>query len=116
MNRGDNVLVYVPYVGRPGGKLRPAVVVQADALNALLRETLVAEITSNLAHAYEAHQVLVDLSDPTHTGTGLLFNSAVRCERLHIVPQVDIKRTIGTMPLPLMEQIDSGLRAALAIP
>ena len=34
MRRGDVVLVYVPFVGAPGGKTRPAVVVQNDSLNA----------------------------------------------------------------------------------
>jgi mRNA-degrading endonuclease toxin of MazEF toxin-antitoxin module len=37
MTRGDVVLVHVPFVGRPGGKLRPAVIVQADPLHARIR-------------------------------------------------------------------------------
>lgn len=39
MRRGDVVLVYVPFVGAQGGKTRPAVIVQNDSLNSLLRET-----------------------------------------------------------------------------
>jgi mRNA-degrading endonuclease toxin of MazEF toxin-antitoxin module len=30
INRGDVVLVYVPNIGSPGGKVRPALVVQTD--------------------------------------------------------------------------------------
>lgn len=59
MKRGEVVLVFVPFVGASGGKRRPAVVVQNDVLNASLSETVVVEITSNIAHARMAHQVLV---------------------------------------------------------
>lgn len=39
MNRGNVVLVDVPYVGSPGVKLRPAVIVQGDTLNKAINET-----------------------------------------------------------------------------
>lgn len=57
VKRGDVILAFVANVGQPGGKIRPAVVVQSDHNNARLRETIFAAITSNtsrephLAHA-----------------------------------------------------------------
>jgi mRNA interferase MazF len=115
MKRCDVVLVYVPFVGAPGGKNRPAVIVQCDALNVALRETVIAEITSNLAHTNKAHQVLIDVATPDGAASGLLTDSAVRCERLHTVPQARVLRMIGALSPRLMQHIDIALQAALGI-
>jgi mRNA-degrading endonuclease toxin of MazEF toxin-antitoxin module len=45
MNRGDVVLVPFPFQDRLGEKIRPAVVVQRDADNARLANTILAMIT-----------------------------------------------------------------------
>ena len=113
MKRGDVVLVYIPFVGRPGGKSRPAVVVQSDILNAAIRETVIVEVTSNLSHAAKPHQLLVDVSTPEGALTGLLTDSAIRCERLHTIPQSDAMRTIGSLSAASMQRIDEALKAAL---
>jgi mRNA-degrading endonuclease toxin of MazEF toxin-antitoxin module len=60
VSRGDVVLVYVPNVGSPGGKVRPALVVQSDHNNARLNGTIIAAITSNTSRAHEATQLLID--------------------------------------------------------
>ena len=36
VKRGDVILAHVPNVGSPGGKLRPALIVQSDHNNARL--------------------------------------------------------------------------------
>jgi len=48
MNRGDVVLVPFPFQDKPGEKVRPAVVVQSDAENRRLANTILAMITGNL--------------------------------------------------------------------
>ena len=55
MNRGDIVLVNVPFVGSAGTKVRPALIVQNDILSATLNETIIAAITSNLANIHQPH-------------------------------------------------------------
>jgi hypothetical protein len=42
--------------------------------------------------------------------SGLLANSAVRCERLHGIPQLDVRNTLGALSPALMRQIDVCLR------
>ena len=116
VNRGDVVLTFVANVGSPGGKVRPALVVQSDHNNARLNETIIAAITSNIARVQEATQLLIDLSTPDGAASGLLHNSAVRCERLHSIPQADVRRVIGRLSDALMQQIDVCLKAALGIP
>src|SRR5438874_6425095 len=111
VTRGDVILTYVANVGSPGGKVRPALVVQSDHNNARLNETVIAAITSNTSRVHEATQLLIDVSTPDGTASGLLHNSAVRCERLHTVPQADVRRVLGHLPDALMRQIDDCLKA-----
>ena len=115
MKRGDVILALIPNVGSSGAKKRPALVVQSDLNNVRLRETIIAAITSNISRVNEAHQLLIDVATPAGIATGLLRNSAVRCERLHCIPQVDAERVIGHMSDGLMKQIDECLKAALGI-
>jgi mRNA interferase MazF len=115
MKRGDVVLVQVPFVGAIGAKMRPALVVQGDILNGLLRETIVAAITSNVSNSHQPHQLLIEIATPDGAATGLLADSAIRCERLHSVPQTDVKRIIGRLSPILLLKIDECLKAALAL-
>ena len=57
VTRGDVILVFVPNVGSPGGKVRPALIVQSDHNNARLDETIIAAITSNTSRVQEASQL-----------------------------------------------------------
>jgi mRNA interferase MazF len=49
--RGDVVLVDFPYSDGSGSKIRPGVVVQNDADNQRLQNTVVAMVTGNVSHA-----------------------------------------------------------------
>jgi mRNA-degrading endonuclease toxin of MazEF toxin-antitoxin module len=116
VSRGDVILAYVMNVGSPGGKVRPALVVQSDHNNVRLNETIIAAITSNVSRVHEATQLFVDLSTADGAASGLLHNSAVRCERLHSIAQVDVRRIIGHLSDALMAQINDCLKAALGLP
>jgi mRNA-degrading endonuclease toxin of MazEF toxin-antitoxin module len=116
LSHGDIVPIGVPYVGSPGAKVRPALVVQNDALNRTLNETIIAAITSNLSHAHQPHQLLIDVSTPDGKATGLIANSAIRCNRIHAVSQAAVHRVIGKLPRSLLSRIDSCLKEALGIP
>lgn len=116
VNRGDVILTYVPNIGSPGGKLRPALVVQSDHNNARLNETIIVAITSNTSRVGEATQLLIETATPDGAASGLLHGSAVRCERLHSIPQADVRRVIGKLSDPLMRQVDDCLKAALGLP
>src|SRR5438876_7399339 len=115
MKRGDVVLVQVPFVGAPGAKVRPALIVQCDPLHGMIRETIIAAITSKLSSAHQPHQLLIDLSTADGAASGLLTDSAVRCEWLHTVPQMDVQRIIGQLSDALLARIDECLKAALGI-
>jgi mRNA-degrading endonuclease toxin of MazEF toxin-antitoxin module len=116
VKRGDVILAFVLNVGSAGGKVRPALVVQSDHNNTRLNETIIAAITSNTSRVHEATQFLIDVATPDGATSGLLHDSAVRCERLQSIVQADVRRVIGHLPDAMMKQIDQCLQAALGIP
>src|SRR6266404_312420 len=94
VNRGDIVLLPVPDTSGKPGKTRPALVVSSDHNNQRLQDAIVAVITSTTVHAkLEATQLLIELATPEGNLSGLLNDSAVKCERLHAILQSLIKRT-----------------------
>jgi mRNA interferase MazF len=115
VNRGDVILAYVANVGSPGGKVRPALVVQSHHNNARLNETIIAAITSNVSRVQEPTQLPIDVASPDGAASGLLHDSSLRCERLHPIPQADVRRVIGTLSGALMLQVNDCLKAALGL-
>ena len=116
VKRGDVVLVDYPYSDRTGSKVRPCLVVQNDANNERLDDTIVVTITSRVQHvAREQTQLLIDVGTLAGKQSGLLFTSAVQCENILTVDGNFIVRRIGNLPPELMQQIDDCLRAALGI-
>jgi mRNA-degrading endonuclease toxin of MazEF toxin-antitoxin module len=89
---------------------------QSDHNNVRLNETIIAAITSNVTRIREKTQVFVDISTPDGAASGLLHDSAVRCERLHSIPQADVRRVIGQLSAALMQQVNDALQTALGIP
>jgi mRNA interferase MazF len=116
VKRGDVILAFVPDVGSPGGKVRPALIVQSDHNNARLHETIIAAITSNTTRIHEPTQLLIEVMTPDGKASGLLHDSAVRCERLHSILQADVRRVIGTLSDALMRQVERSLKSALGVP
>jgi mRNA interferase MazF len=116
VTRGDIVLVAFPFSSGRGGKLRPAIVVQADSLNARLTNTVVAGITTTTKRVARAvTQILIDPTTAEGATSGLLHASAITCENLYTVETVLITRRIGGVSASLMLQVDKALKAALGI-
>ena len=94
----------------------PGLVVQSDRNNTRLNETIIAAITSNTLRVHEPHQLLVDISTPDGAVSNLLHDSAIRCERLHTIPQSDVRRTIGRLSAAMMLKVDACLKVSLVCP
>jgi mRNA interferase MazF len=115
MKRGDVVLADFPYQDLPGSKIRPALVVQNDADNAVLANTILAMITGNTRAAGQPTNLLVDPSSPAGASSGLLGPSLVKCGNLAAVRQQRVVKIIGHLSVPLMRKIDDCLKAALEL-
>ena len=117
VKRGDIVLVPVPFTSGTGGKIRPALVVQADFNNSRLADTIVALVTSTTHRAAsEPTQFLIDISTTEGRQSGLLHTSAVKCEHIATLEHMLILRIIGSLPPSLMSQVDDCLKEALGLP
>jgi mRNA interferase MazF len=115
VSRGQIVVVDFAVAGMPK-KVRPVLVVQADAYNRKMTNTVVAMITTNLARASEPTHLLIDITTVEGSRSGLLHTSVVNCNTLTTVRQDEVLRTLGSLSVSVMQQIDSCLKAALAIP
>jgi mRNA interferase MazF len=117
VKRGDIVLVPVPDTsGRPG-KTRPALVVSSDHNNQRLQDAILAVVTTTTSRAgLESTQYLVEVGTPEGMQSGLLTDSAIKCERLHTILQSLIHRTVGSLSAQTMLRISNCLKAALDMP
>src|SRR4051794_31088000 len=116
VQRGDVVMIDWLYSDRTGSKRRPALVVQADAYNQTLDDTILAMITSSARRRVgAATQLEVAISTPDGQQTGLIMNSVVQCENLVTVDRQLILRIRGQFSAALMLQIDNCLKAALEL-
>lgn len=117
IKRGDIVLVPVPDTSGKPGKTRPALVVSSDHNNQRLQDVILAVITSTTSRVkLEETQLLVEVTTPEGKQSGLLTDSAIKCERLHTILQSLIYRTVGSLPVAMMLKVNDCLTAALELP
>jgi mRNA interferase MazF len=114
VNRGEIVVVDFAVAGMPK-KVRPVVVVQADAYNRKMSNTVVAMITTNLVRASEPTHLLIDIKTPEGKQSGLLHTSVINCNTLTTVRQDEVLRVLGSLPVQLMQHIDQCLKTALGV-
>jgi mRNA interferase MazF len=116
MKRGDIVLANFPFQDVPGSKVRPAVVVQNDADNAALPNTILVMITGNLADLGRSSNVFVDPATSEGSGCGLRGPSLVKCGNIATLRQQRVLRVIGHMSDIAMRQVNTALKHALQLP
>ncbi|HEY7494034.1 MAG TPA: type II toxin-antitoxin system PemK/MazF family toxin [Candidatus Tectomicrobia bacterium] len=117
VHRVEVVLVDFPYSDNTGSKVRPALVVQAEAWNQRLDDTILALITSSRHRRLGAvTQLVIDITTAEGQQTGLRLNSVIQCENLLTYDQALILRVLGRRSATAMEQINACLKAALSIP
>ncbi len=116
VSRGDVVLLNYPFSSGRGAKVRPALVVQSDANNARLTNTIVAMSTRTTHRAQQAPtQYLLDPATTEGSATGVLHPSAITCENLLTVEQQLLIRKIGSLSTATMQKINACLKAALEL-
>lgn len=114
--KGDVVLVPFPFSDIETHKKRPAVVIQCDSLNRRLDTVIIAQATSNTSRAEkERSQVFVDTSTPDGRRTGLLTDSAIKCETVATLSKNKILKTLGRLNGPLRSKLDDSIRSTFDI-
>ena len=108
MNRGDVVLFDYPFTDRTGSKLRPALVVQSDAFNRSIDDTILALITRTRRGTVTEVPI-----DPVEAG--IRHPSVVDCKNLLTADKSFIHTTLGTLTTQTMANVDQCLKTALGI-
>ena len=114
MKYGDVVIVPFPYQDRLGEKIRPAVIVQNDADNQRLLNTILAMVTGNLQDSATT-TVMVDPKSPEGASSGLVGTSLIKCHNLATVRQARVLHVIGHLSDDLKQQVNEALKVALDI-
>jgi mRNA interferase MazF len=107
VRRGDVILAFYPFASGAGGSRRPALVVQSDVYNQRIRNTIVAQITTNLRRANDASHLLIEASSPAGQQAGLLHDSLVSCINLATIDEARIDRVIGSLSPLLVQRVDA---------
>ncbi len=110
--RGAIILVLFPHSDLRTAKTRPALIVQADALQTGFNQVIVAMITSKSFRANHPSRVLVRLSTTEGQHSGLLTDSVVMTDNLATIAEAAIERGIGMMP---MADVDKALQHTLGL-
>ena len=98
-----------PAIGSKPAKRRPVLVIQGSSYNeSRLATVLVAVVTSNTALATMPGNTFLPAAV-----TGLPRDSVVNVTALVTLDKADLTDWIGITPLPLMREVDRGLRRVL---
>jgi mRNA interferase MazF len=115
MLRGEIRLVDFGHAltGEPAHQ-RPAVIVSSDGANSTAARlgrgvVTVAPMTSNVSRVYP-FQVFV----PAHE-SGIELDSKVQAEQVRSVSVERVRRSLGSVPAPLMLRVDEALRLHLSL-
>lgn len=111
VRRGDVVVVNLdPTIGVEIKKTRPAIVVSNDSINHFSQLIVVVPLTKNTARISPSHVVI-----PKGTAR-LTFPSKVVTEQIKAVDKQRIVRNLGSLPIPVLEQVERALKNTLAFP
>lgn len=112
LRRGEVVLVDWQFSDMTGRKLRPAVVVQADFLNALIADTVLVQITGTTRSAVTE----APLDPAAEPRSGLQHLSYAVCNNLLTRQQTLVYRRLGDLSAAAVRRIEDGIKTALGLP
>ena len=112
IQRGDIWWASLPDpVGAMPGCRRPVLIIQADSFNqSAIRTVLAVVLTSNLRLAAAPGNILCPVKQ-----TGLSKDSVANISQVVTVDKAMLSEKVSELSLPLMRQIEAGLRLILAL-
>jgi len=112
-HRGDVVLVLFPNSDLRTAKRRPALVLQRDALESGLSQTIIAMISSNLARRGHPSRLFISVASPQGKTTGLRLDSVLMTDNLATVLESEIDSVVGR--LKEMSAVNTALAHTLGL-
>jgi mRNA interferase MazF len=112
LTKGDVVLVEFPFTDLSQVKLRPAIVLFA---NAALNEVTLCFISSKSMDTLTAEEFALKPTDPEFSGTGLRVASKARVTRIVTLQNQLVRRRLGQLGDGYTQQLDHLLKQAFQI-
>jgi mRNA interferase MazF len=112
-DRGQIVVVNIPFSDQSGAKLRPALVVSSERFHRALPDVIVVPVSSQLK--YYQHPGAGDRPLHHWKAVGLRYPSTARISNIVAVDKTLINRILGTLPADDIERVADGLRQAFAL-
>ena len=112
-DRGQVIVVNVPFSDQSGTKPRPALVVSAEAFHAKLPDLIVCPISSQ--SRFYRRPGLGDCPLREWRAVGLQHPSTVRISKILAVDKAIIKRPLGRLSAPDLARVEAGLRQSLGL-
>jgi len=112
VNKGDVVLVDVPYLDAKQIVKRPALVVSDSSQ---LLDVIVAGITSRIRNPLPPAHYVIDRNHTDWLTSGLRLDSAIRCDRLFTVEQASVYRVLGRLSATTMQQVEERLKRVMGM-
>ena len=103
VSRGDVVLTYVANVGSPGGKVRPALVIQSDLFSEHPSLTVL-PVTSELRRTPIFRIGLQPTAD-----NGLEKPSQIMIDKIHTLPREKIEKVFGRVGDEILLKVNRAL-------
>ncbi len=108
MKCGDVLLVNYPFTDGTAAKLRPVLVVSADAFNA--GPDLVFVPISSTPAPDDPYVFAIRDSDPFFSETGLRRSSCVKWTKPLTIAKSVVRSRLGVLPAPQLSQIQAQIR------
>ena len=112
ISRGDVLLTLFPFTDLSGSTLRPCLVVSPGLIG---QDLIVAGISSVVRGGAIATDVVVEVSHPEFSQTGLRVRSVIRLHKLAAIEQCVISRRLGRIGPQLQAEVDQRLKVALGL-
>ncbi len=113
MQPGEIHLAAFPFGDAPGMKLRPVLLLTPQI--ASTNEILVAYISSVIPPTVLQTDVVLDPQLEEHGQTGLKVTSVLRLHKLATIHVTSIRRRLGRLSIPLLDQARGRLRSLLEL-
>jgi mRNA interferase MazF len=112
VNKGDVVMVDVPYLDATRGVFRPAVVL-CDTSQML--DVIIAAMSSRIRDPLPPAHYPIDRNHPDWKASGLRLDSVVRCDRVFTIHDSQIRRALGSLSKQTLDEIDKVLKCVFRI-
>ncbi len=112
-DRGQIVVVNVPFSDQSGAKLRPALVISTALFHRQLPDVVVVPVSSQ--PKYYRRPGPGDRPLRHWKAVGLRYPSTARISKILAVDRALIRRILGTLPPDDVERVADGLRQAFAL-